>query len=158
MLGGVPVGGDSPVSIQTMCNTHTSDANATLAQIRRTAQLGCDITRVAVPDEASLAGLKEIVKKSPLPVVADIHFDYRLALGAIEAGAPGIRINPGNIGSEDAVRQVAEAARKHGTVIRVGANSGSLAKSYRLKLAAADGARRTEILAEALAQSAREQC
>ena len=127
-VGGIPVGGGAPVTVQSMCNTKTSDANATLAQIRRLADAGCDIIRVAVPDMAAAEALREICADSPLPVVADIHFDYRLALAAAEAGVSKIRINPGNIGSPDRVKAVAEACGNRGIPIRIGINSGSLEK------------------------------
>ena len=127
-VGGIPVGGGAPVTVQSMCNTKTSDVPATLEQIRRLAQAGCDIIRVAVPDMAAAQALKEICAESPLPVVADIHFDYRLALAAAQAGVSKIRINPGNIGSADRVRAVAEACGARGIPIRIGINSGSLEK------------------------------
>ena len=122
------MGGGAPVTVQSMCNTKTSDANATLAQIRRLAAAGCDIIRVAVPDMDAAEALPEICADSPLPVVADIHFDYRLALAAAEAGVAKIRINPGNIGSADRVKAVAEACGKRNIPIRIGINSGSLEK------------------------------
>ena len=128
LVGGVPVGGGAPVTVQSMCNTKTSDAAATLAQIRRLAAAGCDIIRVAVPDTDAAEALPEICAGSPLPVVADIHFDYRLALAAAEAGVAKIRINPGNIGSADRVKAVAEACGARGIPIRIGINSGSLEK------------------------------
>ncbi len=130
-LSNVAVGGGAPVSIQSMTNTATSDASATLAQIRELAALGCEIIRVAVPDQNAVAALPAILAGSPIPVIADIHFDYKLALGAISAGIHGIRLNPGNIGSADRVRQVAEKAGEAGIPIRVGANSGSLAEELR---------------------------
>ena len=126
MCGDVPIGGGSPVSIQSMTNTRTSDVSAALEQIKRLEKAGCQIVRMAVPDMDAAEGFREIKRKANLPLVADIHFDYRLALKAIEAGADKIRINPGNIGSEEGVRQVAEAARKRGIPVRVGVNSGSL--------------------------------
>lgn len=110
-IGSVPVGGGSPVSVQSMTNTDTRDAEGTLAQIRSLATHGCEIVRVAVPDDEAVSSLKEIVAESPLPVIADIHFMARLALDAIGAGAAGLRINPGNIGSEQKVREIVEAAR-----------------------------------------------
>ena len=127
-VGGVAVGGDSPVTVQSMCNTPTRDVPATLAQIRALADAGCDIVRVTVPDPDSAAALADVCKESPLPVVADIHFDYRLALASVKAGAAKIRINPGNIGGEDRVRAVAEACGAAGVPIRIGINSGSLEK------------------------------
>ena len=127
-VGGVPLGGGAPVSVQSMCNTKTWDARASLAQIRRLAAAGCDIVRLAVPDERSALALREICAESPLPVVADIHFDYKLALLAAEAGVRKIRINPGNIGGAEKVRAVAEACGKRGIPIRIGINAGSLEK------------------------------
>jgi (E)-4-hydroxy-3-methylbut-2-enyl-diphosphate synthase len=127
-VGGVPVGGDAPVSVQSMCNTDTADVAATLEQINRLHQAGCDIVRVAVPDENSARALEEICARSPLPVVADIHFDYRLALISAEAGASKIRINPGNIGGEERVEAVARACKERGIPIRIGVNSGSIEK------------------------------
>ena len=129
-LGNVKIGGGAPVAVQSMTNTHTDDAAATLAQINRLAEAGCDIVRCAVPDMAAAEGLKEIVKKSPIPVIADIHFDYRLAIAAMENGADKIRINPGNIGSDERVRAVVEKAKEYHVPIRVGVNSGSLEKKY----------------------------
>ena len=126
--GSVPIGGGAPVSVQSMCSTKTSDAAATLSQIHRLAEAGCDIVRVAVPDMTAAEALKEICAESPLPVVADIHFDYRLALAAAENGVSKIRINPGNIGGEAQVRAVAEACGARGLPIRIGINSGSLEK------------------------------
>ncbi|MBN2025269.1 MAG: flavodoxin-dependent (E)-4-hydroxy-3-methylbut-2-enyl-diphosphate synthase [Actinobacteria bacterium] len=132
-IGDVPVGGGAPVSVQSMTNTPTEDAAATLEQIRRMADAGCRIARVAVPNlkkdhllQRTLRALAEIVDGSPLPVVADIHFDHTLALVALEAGVQGLRINPGNIGGAEKVREVAEAAKKRGVPIRVGVNAGSL--------------------------------
>jgi len=126
--GGVPIGGDAPISIQSMTKTKTSDPKATLAQIDRLAEAGCDIARLAVPDMDAALAFEKIKAKSPLPLVADIHFDHRLAIAAIESGADKIRINPGNIGSEDKVLEVVEAAKRAGIPIRVGVNSGSLQK------------------------------
>jgi len=122
------VGGGAPIPVQSMTNTRTEDAGATLGQIRRLADAGCDIARVAVPNRAAAAALREIVAGSPLPVVADIHFDHRLALAAAEAGVHGLRLNPGNIGGRERVAEVAAAARERGIPIRVGVNAGSLEK------------------------------
>ena len=127
-VGPVALGGGAPVSVQSMCNTKTWDAETTLAQINALAAAGCDIVRLAVPDEKSALALRAICARSPLPVVADIHFDYRLALLAAEAGVAKLRINPGNIGGEDRVRAVAEACIKRGIPIRIGVNAGSLEK------------------------------
>jgi len=127
-VGGVPLGGGARIPVQSMCNTPTSDAAATIAQILRLYDAGCDIIRVAVPDEAAAAALSDICRESPIPVVADIHFDYKLALAAADAGVSKIRINPGNIGSEDRVRAVAEKCGEKGLPIRIGINSGSIEK------------------------------
>lgn len=105
-IGSVPVGGDALIAVQSMTNTPTQDAAKTLAQIGELAAAGCDIVRCAVPDEEAVLGLKTICEKSPLPVIADIHFDYRLALGALDAGVDGLRLNPGNITDKDKVRSV----------------------------------------------------
>lgn len=127
-VGPVPVGGDAPITVQTMTNTLTTDVKATVEQIQRCAEAGADIMRVSVPDEASARAMKEIVRESPVPLVADIHFHYKRAIEAAEAGAACLRINPGNIGSQDRVREVIKAARDHGCSIRIGVNAGSLEK------------------------------
>ena len=132
-VGGVPVGGGAPISIQSMTNTRTDDAAATLAQIRALASAGCDIVRVAVPDMEAARAVGKIKEDSPLPVVVDIHFDYKLALEAIAAGADKVRINPGNIGGEDRVKAVADACRLHNIPIRIGVNGGSLEKELLAK-------------------------
>ncbi len=126
MVGDVPVGGDAPVSVQSMTNTPTQDWKATLAQVRELAQAGADIVRVSCPDEDSTAVFSRIVKESPVPLVADIHFHYRRAIEAAEAGAACLRINPGNIGRAERVSEVVRAARDHGCSIRIGVNAGSL--------------------------------
>jgi (E)-4-hydroxy-3-methylbut-2-enyl-diphosphate synthase len=128
MVGTVPVGGDAPVTVQTMTNTPTSDAAATIAQIRRCEEAGVDIIRVSCPDQDSTAALREIVRNVNVPIVADIHFHYKRALEAADAGAACLRINPGNIGSEDRVKEVINAARANGCAIRIGVNAGSLEK------------------------------
>jgi (E)-4-hydroxy-3-methylbut-2-enyl-diphosphate synthase len=127
-VGNVPVGGDSPITVQSMTNTLTSDAAATIAQIRSLEEAGADIVRVSCPDVESTAALSEIVKASSVPIVADIHFHYQRAIEAAEAGAACLRINPGNIGSPDRVREVVKAARDHGCSMRIGVNAGSLEK------------------------------
>ena len=127
-VGGVPIGGGAPVTIQSMCNTPTQDAAATLDQIRKLAAAGCEIVRVAVPDTEAARAVGKIKEGSPIPVVVDIHFDYKLALEAIAAGADKVRINPGNIGGEDRVKAVAAACRQRGIPIRIGVNGGSLEK------------------------------
>ncbi|TLU72775.1 flavodoxin-dependent (E)-4-hydroxy-3-methylbut-2-enyl-diphosphate synthase [Lichenicoccus roseus] len=125
-VGRVPVGGDAPITVQTMTNTLTHDAQATIAQIRRAEIAGVDIVRVSCPDEESTAALAEIVREVNVPIVADIHFHYKRAIEAAQAGAACLRINPGNIGSPERVREVVRAAREHGCSIRIGVNAGSL--------------------------------
>ena len=126
MVGNVPVGGDAPISVQTMTNTLTTDVAGTVAQVQAAAEAGADIVRVSIPDEASARALKEIVPESPVPLVADIHFHYKRGIEAAEAGAACLRINPGNIGDEKRVREVIAAARDHGCSMRIGVNAGSL--------------------------------
>lgn len=128
MVGGVPVGGDAPIAVQSMTNTLTSDASATIAQIRALEEAGADIVRVSCPDEASTAALKEIVAAVQVPIIADIHFHYKRAIEAAEAGAACLRINPGNIGNATRVKEVIAAARTHNCAIRIGVNAGSLEK------------------------------
>ncbi|MEY2956536.1 MAG: flavodoxin-dependent (E)-4-hydroxy-3-methylbut-2-enyl-diphosphate synthase [Gemmobacter sp.] len=128
MVGRVAVGGDAPISVQTMTNTPTTDIAATIAQVQACAIAGADIVRVSTPDEESTRALAEIVRESPVPIVADIHFHYRRAIEAAEAGAACLRINPGNIGNAERVREVVRAARDHGCSIRIGVNAGSLEK------------------------------
>jgi (E)-4-hydroxy-3-methylbut-2-enyl-diphosphate synthase len=128
MVGPVPVGGGAPITVQTMTNTPTTDVAATVAQVQAAAEAGADIVRVSVPDEASAKALREIVRESPVPIVADIHFHYRRGIEAAEAGAACLRINPGNIGDERRVREVIAAARDHGCSMRIGVNAGSLEK------------------------------
>lgn len=127
-VGKVAVGGDAPVSVQTMTNTLTTDIEATIAQIRKAEMAGVDIVRVSCPDEASTKALKTIIEEVNVPVVADIHFHYKRAIEAAQAGASCLRINPGNIGSAERVREVVNAAREHGCSIRIGVNAGSLEK------------------------------
>jgi (E)-4-hydroxy-3-methylbut-2-enyl-diphosphate synthase len=127
-VGRVPVGGDAPITVQTMTNTLTHDAQATIAQIRLAELAGVDIVRVSCPDEASTAALAEIVREVNVPVVADIHFHYRRAIEAARAGAACLRINPGNIGSPERVREVIKAAKDHNCSMRIGVNAGSLEK------------------------------
>ena len=149
-VGGVAVGGGAPVSVQSMCNTPTADAEATLAQIRRMAAAGCDIVRAAVPDAEAAEAMGRICRESPLPVVADIHFDYRLALLCAENGAAKIRINHGNIGAPERVRAVADACSGRGIPIRIGINAGSLEKRLLEKY----GAPTAEAMAESAADHA----
>ena len=127
-IGDVAIGGDNPIRIQSMCNTKTENVEATVAQIRALAAAGCEIIRVAVPNEAAALALKDIRRQIKLPLVADIHFDYRLALAAMENGVDKIRINPGNIGEDWKLREVVNAAKERNIPIRVGVNSGSLEK------------------------------
>ncbi len=127
-LGGIGIGGAYPVTIQSMTNTNTCDIAGTLEQIRRLALHGCDIVRVAVPDDSAAEAVAEIVRESPMPVIADIHFDYSLALSSLNNGVHGLRLNPGNIGAEWKVKEVAKAAQERDVPIRIGVNSGSLEK------------------------------
>ena len=128
LVRGVPIGGGSPVTVQSMTNTDTADVQATIGQIKALAAAGCDIVRLAVPDREAAKALAGIRREVDIPLVADIHFDYRLALLAMDAGIDKLRINPGNIGSNERVREVARAATEHGVPIRVGVNAGSLKK------------------------------
>jgi len=127
-VGPVPVGGDAPITVQTMTNTLTTDVRATIEQVQACAEAGADIVRISVPDEASSRALREIVPESPVPIVADIHFHYKRGIEAAEAGAACLRINPGNIGDEKRVKEVIKAARGHDCAIRIGVNAGSLEK------------------------------
>ena len=145
-VGNVAVGGGAPVSIQSMCNTRTDDVSATVSQILRLEEAGCEIIRVAVPDMAAARAVGEIRRRIHIPLVADIHFDYKLALQCVESGIDKIRINPGNIGSHDKVRAVADACREHGIPIRIGVNGGSLEKELLSKYGG--------VTAEALVESA----
>lgn len=147
-VGTLTIGDNAPISIQSMTTTKTSDVQATAAQIKELEQAGCEIIRVAVPDRESALAISEIKKKIKIPIVADIHFDWRLAIAAIEAGADKIRINPGNIGNEAKVAAIIEKAREKKIPVRIGVNAGSLHKKY--------GAKREENLAQALVESALE--
>ena len=126
MVGNVQIGGGAPVAVQSMTCTDTADADTTLAQVRALVDAGCDIVRVSVPTKMALEGFRRVCAESPVPIVADIHFDYRLAIGAVEAGAAKLRINPGNIGDWDKVDAVIDAAGAAGASIRIGVNAGSL--------------------------------
>ena len=128
LVGGVPVGGGAPVTIQSMCNTRTDDVAATVAQIHRLEEAGCQIIRVAVPDRAAAEAVGEIRRQIHIPLVVDIHFDYRLALACVESGCDAVRINPGNIGGEERVEAVAKACKAKNLPIRIGVNGGSLEK------------------------------
>ena len=143
-VGGLPLGGGAPVTVQSMLNTKTTDVEGSLAQLRRLQAAGCEIARLAVPDAAAATAFGEIAAASPLPLVADIHFDYKLALAAARGGAAKIRINPGNIGGPERVRAVAEACGARGIPIRIGVNGGSLDKA----LLAQYGAPTAEALVE----------
>ena len=127
-VGNVFVGGDSPITVQTMTNTLTTDINATMKQIEESVEAGADIIRISCPDKASTFSLRELVKLSPIPIIADIHFHYLRAIEAADAGAACLRINPGNIGNKDKVKEVINAAKKNGASIRIGVNAGSLEK------------------------------
>ncbi|MBO6214653.1 MAG: flavodoxin-dependent (E)-4-hydroxy-3-methylbut-2-enyl-diphosphate synthase [Lachnospiraceae bacterium] len=145
-IGGVTIGGGSPIAIQSMTNTKTEDVEGTVAQILALEKAGCQIIRCTVPTEEAASALSEIKKRIHIPLVADIHFDYRMAIAAVENGADKIRINPGNIGSDDRVRQVVDVCRERNIPIRVGVNSGSLEKSLLEKY--------NGVTAEALVESA----
>ncbi len=146
MVGGVPVGGGAPVTIQSMCNTRTDDVTATVEQILRLEAAGCEIIRVAVPDIAAARAVGAIREKIHIPLVVDIHFDYKLALECVAAGCDAVRINPGNIGGEDRVKAVANACKATGLPIRIGVNGGSLEKPLLAKYGG--------VTAEALVESA----
>jgi (E)-4-hydroxy-3-methylbut-2-enyl-diphosphate synthase len=125
-IGGVKIGGDAPVIVQSMCNTDTRDAKTTIRQIKELEAYGCELIRVAVPDMEAAQAIKKIKKGIKIPLVADIHFDYRLALAALESGVDGFRLNPGNIGDHDQIKQVVLAAKERAVLIRIGLNAGSL--------------------------------
>src|ERR1700756_5782647 len=127
-VGKVPVGGDAPITVQSMTNTVTSDVAGTVAQVRTLEAAGADIVRVSCPDQDSALALKEIVRQVTVPIVADIHFHYKRAIEAAESGAACLRINPGNIGSAGRLREVIKAAKDHGCSMRIGGNAGSLEK------------------------------
>ncbi|UDQ98167.1 flavodoxin-dependent (E)-4-hydroxy-3-methylbut-2-enyl-diphosphate synthase [Lentisphaerota bacterium WC36G] len=159
-VGDVAIGGDAPISIQSMTNTKTEDVDTTVKQILQLVDVGCEIIRVAVPNNDAVDALPHIINQSPIPVIADIHFDYKLALGAINAGAHAVRINPGNIGSIDKVQAVAKLANEKNIPIRVGANSGSLPKEWAQKVLECDkrdSLAHDKILAEGLVASVFEQ-
>ena len=145
-VGGVPIGGGAPISIQSMCNTKTENVEETVAQIHRLEQAGCEIIRVAVPNLEAAQAIRQIKKQITIPLVADIHFDWRLAIAAAQAGADKIRINPGNIGGEDRVKAVAESCKQQKIPIRIGVNGGSLEKGLLEKYGG--------VTAEALVESA----
>ena len=128
-VGDIPVGGDSPISVQSMTNTDTRDIKSTIKQIKDLEDVGADIVRVSCPDEESSKALKTIVKETTIPIIADIHFHYKRAIEAAESGASCLRINPGNIGSKDRVKEVVKAAKDHNCSIRIGVNGGSLEKN-----------------------------
>ena len=126
LCGRIKIGGDAPITVQTMLNFPPQKVEENVRAAQRMEQAGCDILRIAVPDEAGVALVRALKEAVRMPIVADIHFDYRLAIAAVEAGCDKVRINPGNIGGEDRVRQVAECCRSHGVPIRIGVNGGSL--------------------------------
>lgn len=132
-VGDVPIGGNNPVVVQSMCNTDTRDIKSTVRQIKELEEVGCEIIRVAVPDMEAANAINEIVKKISIPLIADIHFDWRLAVASMESGAKGIRINPGNIGGHSKLKKVVDKAKEYGVPIRIGVNSGSLEKDIRAK-------------------------
>jgi (E)-4-hydroxy-3-methylbut-2-enyl-diphosphate synthase len=138
-VGDVVIGGGAPVSVQSMTTTPTEDSGATLAQIRELAALGCEIVRCAVPARRAIDGLRAIAAGSPIPVIADIHFDHRLALAALEAGAHGVRVNPGNMRDRDGLRAVYRRARDAGAKVRIGVNSGSIRPRDGLDVRAGEG-------------------
>lgn len=146
MVGSVPVGGGTPVTIQSMCNTKTNQVDATVAQIHALEAAGCEIIRIAVPDEAAAMAVDRIKEQITIPLIADIHFNYKLAIMCAERGIDALRINPGNIGGEERVKAVAEACRRKRIPIRIGVNGGSLEKSLRAKYGG--------VTAEALVESA----
>ena len=146
MVGSVPVGGGAPVTIQSMCNTKTDQVDATVAQIHALEAAGCEIIRIAVPDEAAAMAVDRIKEQITIPLIADIHFNYKLAIMCAERGIDALRINPGNIGGEERVKAVAEACRRKRIPIRIGVNGGSLEKSLRAKYGG--------VTAEALVESA----
>lgn len=146
MVGGVPVGGGAPVSIQSMCNTKTDDVEATVSQILALEEAGCEIIRVAIPDQAAAESVDRLKERIHIPLVADIHFNYRYAIACAERGVDAIRINPGNIGGEERVKAVADLCRQKGVPIRIGVNGGSLEKNLRAKYGG--------VTAEALVESA----
>ena len=131
-IGNVKIGGDAPISVQSMCNTDTRDTQKTLSQIKSLAEAGCEIVRLAVLNKDAAEAIKEIKKHSPLPLVADIHFDYRLAIQCIENGIDALRLNPGNIGKEENVKKVVTLAKTNKIPIRIGINAGSLQKDLEL--------------------------
>jgi (E)-4-hydroxy-3-methylbut-2-enyl-diphosphate synthase len=150
-VGDVVIGGDAPVSVQSMTTTLTDDPEATLAQISQLAALGCEIIRCAVPTRSAIDGLRRIAADSPIPVIADIHFDHRLALAALEAGADGVRVNPGNMRDREGLRRVYRAARDAGAKVRIGVNSGSIRPREGLEVKAGGTADLAELMvAEAL--------
>jgi len=155
LIGEVPVGGGAPISVQSMTKTRTDDVGATVAQIKRLEEVGCDIIRCAVPDAAAAAALREIKERVRIPVVADVHFRHELALMALESGADALRINPGNIGSRARIEEVAGAALERGVPIRVGVNSGSLEKELREQVEQVSESERSGAVANAMVESAR---
>lgn len=131
VVGGVPIGGGAQVAVQSMTNTNTSDVEATVRQVYELNAAGADLVRVSVNGSKALKGFKEVLWRSPVPLIADVHFDYRMALGAADAGAACVRVNPGNIGGDGRYRAVIEKCAETGVAMRIGVNSGSVEKQYR---------------------------
>ena len=146
MVGDVPVGGDAPIAVQSMTNTKTTDIDATVAQVQRLEEAGADIVRISVPDPESAAAMPEILAQTNVPIIADIHFSYKMALASLDAGVHGLRLNPGNIGARDRVERVVAAAKERNVSIRIGVNAGSLEKEIE--------ARYGEPCADAMVESA----
>jgi (E)-4-hydroxy-3-methylbut-2-enyl-diphosphate synthase len=155
-VGDVVIGGDAPVSVQSMTTTHTEDAASTLAQIRELWALGCEIVRCAVPTRSSVDGFRAIAAESPIPVIADIHFDHRLALAALEAGADGVRVNPGNMRDRKGLREVYRRARDAGAKVRIGVNSGSIRPRDGLEVKEGEGGELAELMVRAALDYCRE--
>ena len=155
-VGNVPIGGDAPIAVQSMTNTRTTDVEATVAQIKSLERVGADIVRVSVPTMEAAEAFKLIKQQVSVPLVADIHFDYRIALKVAEYGVDCLRINPGNIGTEDRVKAVIEKARETGTVLRIGVNSGSIPADLRKRMEQdiSEGRTAEEARAAALVDSA----
>lgn len=149
-IGNVTIGGGSPVAVQSMCNTQTKDVRATVEQIKRLTGLGCEIIRCGVPDLASARALEKIKSRIKIPLVADIHYDYRLAVESFKSGADKIRINPGNIGSKEKVRAVIDAAKAHKAAIRIGVNAGSLNTGAAFKLPQSSGLKKVDMMVSSL--------
>jgi (E)-4-hydroxy-3-methylbut-2-enyl-diphosphate synthase len=149
-IGKVTIGGGSPIAVQSMTNTKTADVKATVEQIKRLEDTGCGIIRCGIPDMESAIALEAIKRKISIPLVADIHYDYKLAIQALRSGADKIRINPGNIGSEEKVIAVIREAKKHKAAIRIGVNSGSLKQNPAFKLSSTSGNKKADLMVASL--------